>query len=77
MIVNATEFKNKVGKYLEIANGEDVIITRNGKQVVKIVKIDKEGTPITDSLIGVLKHAENMDLNQERNERLKKHESVT
>ncbi|NSW93052.1 MAG: type II toxin-antitoxin system prevent-host-death family antitoxin, partial [Firmicutes bacterium] len=41
MIVNATEFKNKVGKYLEIVNRqEEVIISRNGKQIAKLIPID-------------------------------------
>ena len=39
MIINATEFKTHAGKYLSIINNsennEEIIITRNGKEVAK------------------------------------------
>lgn len=80
MLVNATEFKNKVGKYLEIASQEEVIISRNGKQIAKLVPIDKPSTPNVDGLLELLskgKNGEKIDTEQMREERLKKYESLT
>ena len=70
MIVNATDFKNKVGKYITAAVKEDVIITKNGRQVVKLVAINKNNTPITNNLIGAIKNASQIDVEKEREERL-------
>jgi prevent-host-death family protein len=70
MIVNATDFKNKVGKYITVAVKEDVIITKNGRQVVKLVAINKNSTPITNNLIGAIKNASQIDVEKEREERL-------
>ncbi len=52
MRVSTTVFQNAFGKYLKMAmNGDDVIITKNGKAVAKLIKYDdpmlcvmKEGT---------------------------------
>ncbi len=37
MVVTATEFKANFGKYLELITKEDILITRNGKTVAKVV----------------------------------------
>lgn len=81
MIVNATEFKNKVGKYLELINKEEVIISRNGKQVAKLIPIDKPQTPNVDNLLDLLgkanKPANEFDKEQINEERFKEYESLT
>jgi prevent-host-death family protein len=77
MIVNATEFKNKVGKYIEIAEKEDVIITRNGKFKAKLVSFKQNETPIADSLVGILKDKSTIDVAIERDERLAKYDSLS
>jgi prevent-host-death family protein len=76
MLVNATEFKNRVGKYLEIAEREEVIILKNGKKIAKLIQIEKEDAPITKSLIGILKNKD-INLDQTKEERLKKYENPT
>jgi prevent-host-death family protein len=81
MIINATEFKNRVGKYLEIANKEDIIILKNGKQVAKLISMDRSLTPNVEGLMGLIRKApkvnKDIDLEQIREERLKKYESAT
>lgn len=81
MIINATEFKNRVGKYLEIANKEDVIILKNGKQVAKLISVDRPLTPNVEGLLGLIRKSPNVnkdiDLEQIREERLRKYESHT
>ncbi|ADL69871.1 prevent-host-death family protein [Thermoanaerobacterium thermosaccharolyticum DSM 571] len=66
MIVNATEFKTRAGKYLDIVEKEEIIITRNGKEVAKLVPIRKEGTPNADFLYGLLSNFENKDVTKEQ-----------
>lgn len=74
MIVNATEFKTRAGKYLELVGKEDIVITRNGKEVAMLVPIRKEGTPNADFLYGLLSETENKDITtaQIRDERITK-----
>jgi len=38
MIVSSTEVQNNFGEYLKLAQKEDIIITRNGKKVARLVK---------------------------------------
>lgn len=73
MIVNATEFKTRAGKYLEIVDKEEIVITRNGKEVAKLVPIRKQGTPNADFLYGLLADYEKKDITAEqiRDERIK------
>lgn len=73
MIVNATEFKTRAGKYLEIVDKEEIIITRNGKEVAKLIPIRKQGTPNADFLYGLLADSEKKDItvDQIRDERIK------
>ena len=42
MHVNATELKNKLGKYLRICMRQDVIITKHGKDIAILKGIDDE-----------------------------------
>lgn len=41
MTVNSTDIKTNFGKYLEIVQHEDIIITRNKKPVAKLIKYSK------------------------------------
>ncbi|MFU8795499.1 MAG: type II toxin-antitoxin system Phd/YefM family antitoxin [Dethiobacteria bacterium] len=76
MIITATEFKNKVGIYLKIAQEEDVIITKNGKYAARLTTAGKDEHPLTESLIGVFEKAAVYDAENIKQERLKKYESV-
>lgn len=38
MIISSTEVQNNFGKYLGLVNQEDIIISRNGKKVARLVK---------------------------------------
>lgn len=42
MRVNATEFKTRVGKYLELVDKEEIIITKNGREVAKLIPAKKK-----------------------------------
>lgn len=73
MIVNATEFKTRAGKYLGIVDKEEIVITRNGREVAKLVPIKNEGTPNADFLYGLLADSPNKDITKKqiREERIK------
>ncbi len=76
MIVTATEFKNRVGVYLEAAQKEDVIITKNGKYAARLTTAGKNEHPLTENLVGVFEKAAVYDADNTRQERLKKYESA-
>lgn len=80
MIINATEFKTRAGKYLDIVDKEEIIITRNGREIAKLVPIKKQGTsPNADFLYGLLSEYENKNITIERirEERIKeKHGTI-
>lgn len=52
----ATELQNNFGRYLNIViGGEEVVITKNGKEVGRLVPRGAAISTLTDSLTGVLK----------------------
>lgn len=54
MSITATELKANLGKYLQIAEHEDVYITRNGKVVAKLSNPNSDRVKIAKSLIGAI-----------------------
>lgn len=42
MIVTTTDLQNSFGKYLQLCRGEEIIITKNGKSVAKLVPYSEE-----------------------------------
>lgn len=76
MIINATEFQNNVGKFLKLAQEQEIIITKKGRQIVKIVPLE-EKAPVTKSLKGFLKDMGDVDLAKVKEERLAKYDSIT
>ncbi|MCK4278139.1 MAG: type II toxin-antitoxin system prevent-host-death family antitoxin [Desulfurellaceae bacterium] len=75
MFVASTELKRNLGKFLKLAEKQEMIIIKRGKPIAKLVPIKERETPITNTLFGVIKKAE-VDLKKERAERLKKYESA-
>ena len=52
----ATEMQNNFGRYLSIViGGDEVIVTRNGKEVGRLVPKGAAISYLTDSLTGILK----------------------
>ena len=72
----STEMQNNFGRYLHIVmNGGEVIVTKNGKEVGRLIPRNAAVSYLTDSLTGILKESAEMD--QARAERLKaKYESA-
>ena len=72
----ATELKNQLGKYLQmVIDGNEVILTKNGQEIGRIIPKTKVVSYLTDSLIGIIKG--NYDYEKEKEEALrKKYESL-
>ena len=54
MFITATEVKTNLGKYLMLAETEDIYITRNGKFVAKLSNPYQDRVDVAKSLFGVL-----------------------
>ncbi len=72
----ATELQNNFGRYLNmVMNGNEVVVTKNGKEVGRFIPKDAVVSSLTDSLTGILKG--NYDLERERDEGLRKKYEIT
>ena len=66
----ATEMQNNFGRYLNLVmSGQEIIVTKNGREVGRFIPKDAVVSYLTDSLTGILK--EDHDLDETRLERLK------
>ena len=54
MFITATELKTNLGKYLILAETEDIYITRNGKVVAKLSNPYQDRVEVAKSLFGIL-----------------------
>lgn len=52
MSITATELKHNLGKYLLLAEKEDVFITKNGKVVAKLTNPFQDRVSMAQSLFG-------------------------
>ena len=58
----ATEMQNNFGRYLNIViGGQEVIVTKNGREVGRFVPKSTAISYLTDSLTGILKGGESAD----------------
>ncbi len=69
MRVSTTELKTNMGKYIERAAAEDIIITRNGKDVALLTNVRGKKKAALKSLRGIIKGAD-LTRNEIREERL-------
>lgn len=75
-VATATEMQNNFGRYLAIVQGgNEVIVTRNGKEVGRFVPRNAAISYLTDSLTGIL--SGNTDIDEVKEERLKEKYAVT
>lgn len=61
-IITMTELKNDLKKYTEMAEKEDVLITKNGKPYVKMVSIEDSKRKSLEAIRGIL--PSNFDVNK-------------
>jgi len=66
----ATEMQNNFGRYLNLVmSGQEIIVTKNGREVGRFIPKNATVSYLTDSLTGILKG--NNDLDEVKAERLK------
>ena len=54
MIINSSDFQNNVGKYLDLVEGQEIVITRNGSPVARLVGMDTAISFLSDRLVGLV-----------------------
>ena len=72
MIVSLREFKTQIDRYLELAEQEEVIITKDGRNIARLMSPHKNKLAILESLFGILPPT--VSVEEAREERLAKHE---
>ncbi|MGM9957958.1 MAG: type II toxin-antitoxin system Phd/YefM family antitoxin [Erysipelotrichaceae bacterium] len=61
-IATATQMQNNFGKYLNLVmKGQEVIVTKNGKEIGRLVPKNTVVSYLTDSLTGIIKNEYNLD----------------
>ena len=65
MSVTATELKNNLEKYLQLASKEDIYITRNGKVVARLSNPYQDRVDIANSLFGILSADKTLEESEE------------
>lgn len=68
MLITVTELKMNLGKYLLLAETEDIYITKNGKVIAKLSNPNQDRIDIAKSLFGVI--PSDMILEESREKRL-------
>lgn len=71
MIITATELKTNIGKYLQLAETQDIIITKNNKPIAKLSSLRENKLDILDSLVGIVQD-NGYTLDDARRDRLSK-----
>ena len=72
----ATEMQNNFGKYLSLVMaGQEIIVTKNGREVGRFIPKDAAVSYLTDSLTGVLKG--DYDIGQAKAESLREKYEAT
>lgn len=75
-IATATEMQNNFGRYLAmVQEGKEIIVTKNGKEVGRLIPREKAVSYLTDSLTGILKG--DTDIDKVREQRLKEKYEAT
>lgn len=75
MTVSATDFQNNFGYYLQaVQSGNEILISKNGKEVARLISHDSSVSFLTDSLTGILK--KDYDDKKISQERMEKRESI-
>lgn len=70
MIITATEFKNNLGKYLQLAAAQDIFITKNGQSIARLTSPSMDKLAALDSLVGIAESEAPLDKDEIRKERL-------
>ena len=54
MQITATELKTNIGRYLVLAEKQDIVVTKNNRPIAKLTNVQEDKISILDSLIGII-----------------------
>ncbi|MDR2709855.1 MAG: type II toxin-antitoxin system Phd/YefM family antitoxin [Burkholderiales bacterium] len=54
MMVTSTDFKMNLGRYLDLAAHEEIVITKNGRRIARLVADKEDLTAVARSLFGII-----------------------
>jgi prevent-host-death family protein len=54
MIVNSTDMQNNFGKYLALAGRQEIVITKNGLPVARLLGVKETVSFLADRLAGLI-----------------------
>jgi prevent-host-death family protein len=54
LVVNSTDLQNNFGKYLELASKQEIVITKKGKPVARLLGMEKTVSFLSDQLVGLV-----------------------
>ena len=74
MFATAAEVQNDFGKYIDLALGQEVVITRDGLPVAKLLGMRGGAAFLSDRLVGLI--PSDTDEDALKSERLAKQETV-
>ena len=75
MIITSTDFKMNLGHYLDLVSQEEIVITKNGKRIAKLVADEEDLVSVAKSLFGIIPNIEMTD-NEIRSERIRERYGV-
>ena len=70
MVISITEFRKHYSKYLSLARSEEIIITKNKKEIAVLTHPEYKKLMALRGLIGIAKLNEKTDLDSVKSERL-------
>jgi len=54
MQITATELKTNIGRYLVLAEKQDIIVTKNNRPIAKLTNVQEDKLSILNSLVGII-----------------------
>jgi len=52
--ITATQLKTNMGRYLVLADKQDIVVTKNNKPIAKLTNVQEDKVLILDGLIGII-----------------------
>ena len=73
MIVSSTEVQNNFGKYLELASRQEIVITKNGAAIARLIGMRVREKSIAEQLRGII--PADVDEDAIKAKRMERHEN--
>lgn len=70
MIITETEFEKNLDRYLDLAQDQDITITRNGREIARLTSPVVDRLETLDHLVGMIPKDFELDEDALREERL-------